>query len=260
MTVSFDLVFFSPHLDDAILNCGDLIRESVERKKQVLIISVFTEMELVKTSFDNANLIPKKWQNNIYNWYETRREEDKKVMGVLGIDYDHLGFTEAYYRNKFLIKIGNIGCGKKRLYSGMSEILNGKIKKYDRNYVLKSVARSISEIVKNNGCKNTSFYFCSGLNNHVDHRLIFEVAKKIIEKGLLKSDQIIFWDDSYSYDRKTNINLVYLKKENTRILNKESYNRKIKLLSLYKTQNKIFKDLNVHKSIKSELFYRLVNN
>lgn len=79
MTNKYEIIFISPHLDDAILSCGGLIAKFSKEKKKILIVTVFTEG------------INKK-----------RKNEDNEVCKALNVDYIHLGLTDVINRKNDL--------------------------------------------------------------------------------------------------------------------------------------------------------------
>lgn len=72
-----DIVFLSPHLDDAILSCGLRIRLHVALGDNVTIATVFSEGE----------------------GYKARQEEDRRACAAIGARHLHFGFLDAPDRN-----------------------------------------------------------------------------------------------------------------------------------------------------------------
>lgn len=79
MTNKYEIIFISPHIDDAILSCGGLIAKFSKEKKKILIVTVFTEG------------INKK-----------RKNEDNELCKLLNVDYIHLRLTDVVKRKNEL--------------------------------------------------------------------------------------------------------------------------------------------------------------
>ncbi len=92
-------VFLSPHLDDAVLSCGGLIHQLVQRGEQVISITVMTgdppdplpDTPLVRD-------LHQRWQAG-ESPYETRRQEDQYALQKLGVQQiQHLHLLDCPYR------------------------------------------------------------------------------------------------------------------------------------------------------------------
>jgi LmbE family N-acetylglucosaminyl deacetylase len=92
------IVVFSPHLDDAILSMGVLLYYASKKKKEVTVVSIFTEgSDLI------SPLTTKLLQNGTYpdagHYFQVRRDEDMKGLKVLGVKrIEHLGYVDAGWR------------------------------------------------------------------------------------------------------------------------------------------------------------------
>mmetsp|Transcript_59617 Transcript_59617/g.129072 ORF Transcript_59617/g.129072 Transcript_59617/m.129072 type:complete len:832 (-) Transcript_59617:405-2900(-) len=87
----YDVIYVSPHLDDAVLSCGAHIRGRCQEGKRVLVLTVFTKAWETGSTPGSA-LLP-------YLDLEGRREEDKAAMKELGVDYHHLDLQEVLIRH-----------------------------------------------------------------------------------------------------------------------------------------------------------------
>lgn len=90
---SYSEIYFSPHLDNAVLSCGGRI---VQEKGQVLVVTLFTGEPLSFSDF-GKRLVRK---GLVRGLMRKRREEDKKAAKLLGFDFVHRSFLEAIARKK----------------------------------------------------------------------------------------------------------------------------------------------------------------
>lgn len=91
-------LIISPHLDDAALSCGGLIKRLTGSGNPVTVATVYTS--------DAPKDLPISWlaHRNHEAWgvgafpFESRKIEDVKAMRILGADYIHLDLLDAMYR------------------------------------------------------------------------------------------------------------------------------------------------------------------
>lgn len=156
---------FSPHLDDAILSMGGLLESLTKSGKDIKVVSVFTtgsnnESVLTKRLLTQANA------KNQFQYFLTRQLEDKKALGMLkGITIEHLGFTDAGWRE---------GEDKKLLYP---RSVLGKIA--DRDLVTRAVEK---KLLSYTGNSNTAVFAPIAIGNHVDHQIVRNIAAKLFPK------------------------------------------------------------------------------
>ena len=84
--MNYNIIFISPHLDDAIYSCSQMIREK-QKDNKILIITIFTHY-------------PKNNPTNPFLNGQVRIKEDKEICKSLGVDYMHLDYSELMIRNK----------------------------------------------------------------------------------------------------------------------------------------------------------------
>ena len=89
---NYNILFISPHLDDAVYSCSQLIRY-MKNNNRILVVSIFTQ-------YNNKN-------KNVFTNGEKRFQEDKDAMESLGIDklylnYPHLFLYPCTARNHYV--------------------------------------------------------------------------------------------------------------------------------------------------------------
>lgn len=183
--------FISPHLDDAILSAGGLIFDLKDNNK-VKIITVFTK----------GNKL-----------FLKRKEEDISVCKYLGIDYLHLGFADALWRNS---------------YDSIEDVFSKQINSTKEEVDLeKIIIKKLKKIIKN--AKNTTIFAPLSIGNHIDHRIV----NKICRENFIN---VIYWED-YPYNLKSSFSEELVKKNS--LLNFEFSKNlfiKDKLIKFYKSQ------------------------
>lgn len=181
--------FVSPHLDDAVLSCGDLIIH-LKDKVPVTVINVFTKegdkpytlsawAQLIKCGYLNAS-----------DFYQQRRTEDGEVFKKLGVEAINLDFVEALYRKKKgrepLIKIDNFIAEFSHTYPIYRlHVTSGKVSKEDAR-LKRKLGEKLKKIISKG---SANIIFCPlGVGGHVDHVLVRAVCSKSFSK-------LVYWSD-----------------------------------------------------------------
>ncbi|MBA2678462.1 MAG: PIG-L family deacetylase [Ktedonobacteraceae bacterium] len=97
----YDYIFISPHLDDVVLSCSGTICALKEQGSRILVITLFAgdprpPFSRLAQSFHHL------WKVSDEAPYAIRKEEERKAMILLGIDYAWLGWMEILYRTPSL--------------------------------------------------------------------------------------------------------------------------------------------------------------
>lgn len=92
-------IYLSPHLDDAVLSCGGLIREQRRSGLPVEIWTVFAGIPRHKTLSDFARLNHAPWgTGDARQTVIQRRKEDLAAAALLGAKAVHFTFSDCIYR------------------------------------------------------------------------------------------------------------------------------------------------------------------
>jgi len=179
--VSARAIFLSPHLDDAALSCGGLIRRQVITGTPVLVVTVFAgEPQHVELSA-YAIQMHNRWGKASHPT-TVRRKEDRSAMNLLGAEYLHLAYADAIYRfsqDSFLYSsdqelFGPIHPSESRLLSRLAEIIAGL-----------------------HTSRDETVYAPLAVGNHVDHQLVRDALLNL----QAHSSQIVFYEDYPYVDR-----------------------------------------------------------
>lgn len=85
---TYDVVYVSPHLDDAAYSCAAHINFLRQRNLRVLVLTVFSAGD------DGTNAVC-----NEFSDVAARRAEDEACMRAMGVDWHYAGFEEAVFRH-----------------------------------------------------------------------------------------------------------------------------------------------------------------
>lgn len=91
------IVYFSPHLDDAIFSCGGIISQQVNRGGQVEVWTFFTADPPLDKLTAFARILHRRW-GQTGSPYGLRRGEDETACNLLGVSHQHFGHLDCIYR------------------------------------------------------------------------------------------------------------------------------------------------------------------
>lgn len=141
----YNVLFISPHLDDAVLSCGARIAALTAKGKRVLIVTVFTEAGALATEEKRER-------------YSSRRKHDKEAAGCLGAEVIHLGYTDAPFRNA--------------AYHNFSTLLFHHTLPVQERELVTSIAARLEVLIAS--CCPESVWFPLGVGGHIDHHIVYE--------------------------------------------------------------------------------------
>ncbi|PVZ14186.1 PIG-L deacetylase family protein [Actinomycetospora cinnamomea] len=95
-------VFLSPHLDDAVLSCGALMRALAPRS-EIHVVTVFTATTDGPHTRAARSFLRQCGHGDATDGstlFAARREEDRVVLDGLGVSHEHLGLPDALFRRR----------------------------------------------------------------------------------------------------------------------------------------------------------------
>ena len=92
------LAVLSPHLDDAVLGCGDHIFDWKKKKKGIRVVTIFTRFGSNNTINSIKNRLAETGFTSAQGQERLRKKEDQKAMEKLGITWQHLDFVDCSFR------------------------------------------------------------------------------------------------------------------------------------------------------------------
>jgi LmbE family N-acetylglucosaminyl deacetylase len=158
------VIVFSPHIDDAVLDCCDHILEWQRNSTQVRVLTAFTLYSGDALSAWARSCLAASQCRSQGELEHRRASEDMKVMGVLGVPWNHLGLTDAAFR-----------CvGGKPIYPNSRAMFSGAVSPDDL-VVENELRRAIIPFVD-----RSDFVVPLGVGNHVDHILVRQAVEKLV--------------------------------------------------------------------------------
>lgn len=172
----FDFIYISPHLDDVPLSCSGAICCQQAQGLNVLIVTVFAgEPQPPYSPF--AQSVHRSWHAPEERPYRIRKEEERKAMALLGVDYAWLDWLEILHRDPEL--------------SGMQDFFwepgTSIISSHDAALFTTLCAWFTDAALAYPGAQVVAPL---GLGMHRDHLFVFQAALKT-----LGSDRVLFFED-----------------------------------------------------------------
>jgi LmbE family N-acetylglucosaminyl deacetylase len=165
-------IYISPHLDDAVLSCGGLIREQTSSKTPVEIWTICAGDPPSGSFSSFANFQHTQWGTGI-DAYTLRRAEDIAACQIIGARYRHLPFLDCIYRQS---KDGNW------LYPNEESIF-GVLSVEDAGTIY-TLQTFLAAILK----PDDVLVIPLTLGNHVDHQLVRNAAEGLRRPLLYYAD------------------------------------------------------------------------
>ena len=162
----YNIIFISPHLDDVVYSCSQLLRDKKKEGNNILVITLFTQYDREDDS------------DNIFLNGKLRKEEDKEALEELGVDLMYLDYPELMIRDKL------------KDYSVLKQIVEPiRTLCYVKgdNYLPDIINQDLQEIINQN--ETEELYFPAAIGFHPDHILTFRACYN------LKNVKLIIYED-----------------------------------------------------------------
>jgi len=168
-----NIAILSPHFDDGVLSCGELIKRNVNGFRDTTLITVFGGYPH-KNDLSSA---ARQYHSNCFlsdDAMEYRRNEDKNACDYLGCKFKHLDYYECLYRKD---KNG------RQIYPHLSDIYH--LAEADDEYCT-LLERELLDVLE----QYTIVYAPLGIGGHADHILLSKVIKRIAQ-----GKNVYFYED-----------------------------------------------------------------
>lgn len=181
----YDAIFFSPHLDDAVLSAGAHIASLTAQRKRVLVATVFTQAGSAHLPGDAQVFLEKSGGGTARELFTDRKQEDSDALGILGADYVHLDYIDALFRTKKDAQTAP--SSPRQLYPTFDAVFSAQINPHDQQLL----AQLGDECTRLHQClmKGGTFFAPLGIGGHIDHVLCYLAAQQIPPRDL------VFWED-----------------------------------------------------------------
>lgn len=184
-TSTADILYLSPHLDDAALSCGGGIYQQAQAGLKVVVLTIFAGSARMATRTAFARELEARWGTE-GDAIAARRQEDVDAMGVLGAVPVHWAYEDCIYRRA--------ETSSEPLYAAREAIF-GEVHPDDsvRPEVL---AAEIEVFWQDLG--GPQVYAMLSAGNHVDHQIAAAALVHLLERQAL--DVVFYEDYPYSED------------------------------------------------------------
>lgn len=242
ITSKQEIVIVSPHFDDSVLSCFELLRK-LNKKTKITIVNVFTKAGKPPYTVSAKKYLRTSGFSNAEVLFKERNNEDISALSGFDVKIVNLGLVDALYRQK---KNKNI------FASFLAEF--GHMYPTYRFHIIKQIAKNDSSVsileqklVKYKNSK-TLVLAPVGIGNHADHRIVRDVCKKLFDNLILYSD--------FPYNMTENG--ISIEKSYPKFQLQPEMDKKIAVLKQYKTQfNGLFPGGIVPKH--TEIYYQFKN-
>ena len=165
-----DIVFISPHLDDVVYSCSQMIRNLKESNHKILVITIFTQ-------YPEHN-------DNIFLNGSLRKKEDKEALEGLGVDLLYLDYPELMIRDELK---------DYTVFRQIVEPIRTLCHLKRSNVISDLIGQDLQDLIdKNDNIKQ--LYFPAAIGYHPDHILTFRACYNLKKKGL---ELLIYQDFPY---------------------------------------------------------------
>jgi LmbE family N-acetylglucosaminyl deacetylase len=183
-------VFLSPHLDDAVLSCGALMR-SLSASCPLTVVTAFTAAGPPPHTYAARSFLRQCAIPDAAALFEERRAEDRRVLDDLGAAHTHLGYPDALFRCR------DAGTRLTRLAGGLLpelvhryptyrfDIAKGRVASGDRR-LIGTLTDVVAGRVEQSGAR---WVFCPlGVGRHVDHLIVRGVGERFADRVIYYAD------------------------------------------------------------------------
>lgn len=187
-------IFFSPHLDDAVLSCGLLLKRLKTMRKNIFVYSIFTRASNEPFTEQAVRFMASCSYKSAHQLFRDRKKEDVLATAYFGAGNKHLNFIDAAWRktnfyNKHLrfAKLLEFIPHLTHVYPNATTQFSGNPSPLDDLLQIKLTQKLSKEVQRAN--RKTLLLAPLGVGGHVDH-----VITRLCVENLDKP--ILFWQDA----------------------------------------------------------------
>jgi LmbE family N-acetylglucosaminyl deacetylase len=160
---TYDRIYLSPHLDDAVLSCGGRIWQQAQAGEHVLVVTIFASPPASGAPLSPlARELHTRW-GHLADAVARRQQEDVAALALLGAEAMHWPYTDCIYRQ---------ASGGRFLYAS-EEALWGKIHPAEQALV-SELASQLAALPRG---QDSTVHAPLGVGNHVDHQIVRHAAE-----------------------------------------------------------------------------------
>jgi LmbE family N-acetylglucosaminyl deacetylase len=183
-------LFLSPHLDDAILSCGALMR-SLSATCALTVVTPFTTAGPPPYTYAARSFLRHRAMRDAEVLFSERRAEDRRVLDDLGTAHAHLGYTDALFRRRRTDTPLARHAGRllpelvHRYPTYRFDIARGRIARGDRT-VTEALTAAVADWIRRT---RSRWVFCPlGVGRHVDHLIVRAAVEPFADRVIYYAD------------------------------------------------------------------------
>ncbi|GAB4405625.1 MAG: PIG-L family deacetylase [Anaerolineales bacterium] len=177
-----DVLYLSPHLDDAALSCGGLIHQQARAGLSVGVLTVFAGSAQTDVRSPFARALETRWGAQ-GDAIAMRRQEDREALAVLGAEPIHWAYEDAIYR--LHTRTGE------PVYPNRDAIFGG-VSRHDP-VKARALASEIRRFWRDAGRPKVYAMLAAGY--HVDHQVVQAAVLRLVARDGLD----VAWYEDYPY-------------------------------------------------------------
>jgi LmbE family N-acetylglucosaminyl deacetylase len=180
-------LFLSPHLDDAVLSCGVLLRQAAATGRAT-VATVFSEAAPGPHTRAARSFLRQCSASGAEELFAGRRQEDVEVVKAAGAEPVHLGRRDALFRTRRWMPpaLGRLVPELAHRYPTFRfDIARGRIAAAERDLAAR-IAEQVTALARQTWAE---VVFCPlGVGRHVDHVLVRAVGPEL-------GDRVVYYAD-----------------------------------------------------------------
>lgn len=184
------IIVLSPHLDDAVLSCGALLGWA-GRRAPVTVATLFTEAAPPPYTLCARQYLRRTRARDAEELFADRREEDRRVLALLDVDWRHVGLVDGMFRRLPRARRG--GERLSRLLPELDHVYptyrghlsRGRVSAYDAE-TLRAVGEAVDALLP---ARSRGLVLAPlGVGGHADHVLVRTAAERSGRRIVYYSD------------------------------------------------------------------------
>ena len=183
-------LFLSPHLDDAVLSCGALMR-SLAATSALTVVTAFTTADPPPHTYAARSFLRRCAMPDAEALFAQRRAEDRRVLDDLGAAHVHLGYADALFRRRrtgtpLVRHTGRLLPELVHRYPTYRfDIARGRIARGDRA-LIEALTATVAGWIRRTP---SPWVFCPlGVGRHVDHLIVRAAGERFAERFVYYAD------------------------------------------------------------------------
>lgn len=184
------IYIISPHFDDAVLSCGELISQ-LSLRTPITVVNVFTKAHGGPYTWSAKKFLRASGFQDAQKLFRSREKEDKQALSSLKVKIINLGLTDALFRQSGVSTLWNFIPELNHLYPTYRWHILKKINA--RDTALEQVKAMLAEILP----QNAQVFTPLNLARHVDHGIVRKACEAV-------SSHLFYYSEfPYSYRQGT---------------------------------------------------------